>query len=221
MPTKLLLKIFAFILVIGSIIYINQTYIDFDPEQIQRVILSFGLWAPLIFIMIFSLRPFVLFPSSILAIAGGLSFGPLLGPVITYIGSLSGALLSFLVIRYFGKNIRGKKWQGKGNYLQEKIEENGFLYVVALRIIPVVNFDFVSYLAAISRISFQKYIAATILGIIPGTLAFNFLGASFVDLNARMMMITGALFLIAFSIPIGIRRIMKKKNIDILPYKKI
>jgi len=215
MSKSLLLKIIALSIVIGLMIYLNYARIDLHPEQIQMTIISFGIWAPLIFIGIFSLRPFVLIPSSVFAIAGGLSFGPLIGPIATYIGSLSGAVLSFLVIRYFGNNFRKRNWRGKGEYIQKKIEENGFFYVLALRIIPVINFDVVSYLSALSRISFRKYITATMLGIIPGTLAFNFLGASIVELNPRMFIITGSMFLIAFLIPIFIKKRMKKKNIDI------
>ncbi|WP_280770912.1 TVP38/TMEM64 family protein [Salipaludibacillus daqingensis] len=214
MTKKLLIKVIAFTIVIGSLIYINHAYINVDPEQIQKAILSFGIWAPLIFIGIYSFRPFVLFPASILAIAGGLSFGPFIGPLVTYIGSLSGAFLSFLVIRYLGNNFRENTWQGKGEELQKKIEENGFFYVVALRIIPVINFDFVSYLSALSRIPLQKYMTATMVGIIPGTLAFNFLGASFVDLNTRMVVITLVTFLVVFSIHFISRNVMKKKNMD-------
>ncbi|PYZ95093.1 TVP38/TMEM64 family protein [Salipaludibacillus keqinensis] len=223
MPKKLLIKIISFALLIGLLLYINQAHVDLHPEQIQFAVLSFGIWAPLIFILIFSLRPFVLFPASILAIAGGLSFGPILGPIVTYIGSLAGAILSFFLIRKLGTNFQQKKWRGRGELIQKKIEENGFFYVMALRIIPVINFDFVTYLSALSRIPFKRYLLATMVGVIPGTLAFNFLGASFVELNATMLIITGAMFLIAFSIPVMIRKIMKKKNmdIDLLPDEKL
>ncbi|RKL69352.1 TVP38/TMEM64 family protein [Salipaludibacillus neizhouensis] len=223
MPFKLIIKILVFLILIGSLLYFNFAYIDINPDHIQVLMQSFGIWAPLVFIGIFTIRPFVLFPASILAIAGGLSFGPFIGPLVTYIGSLSGAAVSFLVFRKLGANLRKKNWNGKGSDLQLKIEENGFFYIMALRIIPVINFDFVSYLSALSRIKFRKYFGATMVGIIPGTLAFNFLGASFVDLNLTMILITSGLFIVAFSIPIIIRRIMKKKNIDIdlLPDEKL
>ncbi|MGJ9385676.1 TVP38/TMEM64 family protein [Salipaludibacillus sp. CF4.18] len=223
MPFKLIIKILVFLILIGSLLYFNFAYIDINPDHIQVLMQSFGIWAPLVFIGIFTIRPFVLFPASILAIAGGLSFGPFIGPLVTYIGSLSGAAVSFLVFRKLGANLRKKDWNGKGNNLQLKIEENGFFYIMALRIIPVINFDFVSYLSALSRIQFRKYFGATMVGIIPGTLAFNFLGASFVDLNLTMILITSGLFIVAFSIPVIIRRIMKKKNIDIdlLPDEKL
>ncbi|WP_096188754.1 TVP38/TMEM64 family protein [Evansella halocellulosilytica] len=223
MPTKLLIKIVVFLLIILFLFWLNHSFLNLHPDQIQKTVLSFGFWAPLVFIVMFAVRPFVLFPASILAIAGGLSFGPLIGPVVTYIGSLSGASLSFLFVRKLGHSFIQKEWQGKGTHLQERIEDNGFFYVLALRIIPVINFDFVSYLSGLSRISFRKYIGATMVGIIPGTLAFNFLGATFVELNVIMVFVTSMLFLIAFSVPVIIRKRLEKKNIrvDLLPDEEL
>ncbi|UCZ55117.1 TVP38/TMEM64 family protein [Bacillus shivajii] len=223
MPTKLLIKIGLFSLIILFLFWLNHSFLNLHPEQIQKTVLSFGIWAPLIFILMFAIRPFVLFPASILAIAGGLSFGPLIGPIVTYIGSLSGAALSFMFVRKLGHSFTQKEWQGKGKHLQKRIEENGFFYVLALRIIPVINFDFVSYLSGLSRIEFRKYIGATMLGIIPGTLAFNFLGATFVEMNFTMVFITSLLFVIAFSVPIIIRKRLEKKNIrvDLLPDEEL
>lgn len=223
MPTRLLIKTAAFALILGLLIYINRIHLNLHPEQIQTAVLSFGFLAPVIFILIFAVRPFVLFPASILAIAGGLSFGPLIGPAVTYAGSLTGACLSFLLARKLGRNISQKDWHGKAQVLQKRIDENGFFYIVALRIIPVINFDFVSYLSALSRIPFSKYAVATMIGIIPGTLAFNFLGASLADLSAAMIATTVLMFAVALSVPILIRKLMKKKNIDIdlLPDEKL
>ena len=218
MPKKLIAKLALFIPIIIGLIYFSEYYeyyTELHPEQIQYFMMGFGILAPLVFVLLYTIRPFVLFPSSVMAMAGGLSFGPIIGPLATYIGSLSGAAVSFIVMRKLGHRFRQKNWAGRGEPMQRKIEENGFFYVVALRIIPVINFDFLSYLSALSRISFHQYFTATMIGIIPGTLAFNFLGASFADLSWEMIVLTAVTFIIAFSIPIWIRRRMKRKNIDI------
>lgn len=215
MPWKLLMKLMLFALIAGLFYVFFEHFSTMGPEQIQTFMLSFGIIAPLVFILLFALRPFVLFPASIMAMAGGLSFGPIIGPAVTYIGSLAGAALSFFVMRKVGHKIRAKKWSGRGEIIQQNIEKNGFFYITALRIIPVINFDFLSYLSALSRIKFHIYFRATMVGIIPGTLAFNFLGASIVDLSPTMISMTAATFLIAFTIPVLIRKKMKQKNMDI------
>lgn len=215
MPKNLILKILLFILITYTVYRLINNISTIGPEQLQQFMLSFGIIAPLIFILLFTIRPFVLFPASIMAMAGGLSFGPIIGPVVTYIGSLAGAALSFMVMRKLGHKIRAKKWEGKGEIIQRNIEMNGFFYIAALRIIPVINFDFLSYLSALSRVKFAVYFKATMVGIIPGTLAFNFLGAAIVDLSPMMISVTAGTFFIAFTIPVIIRKKMKQKDLDI------
>ncbi|MCI3988016.1 TVP38/TMEM64 family protein, partial [Bacillus vallismortis] len=57
----------------------NKTYLNLSPKEIRIWVLSFVVFAPLIFIGISIFRPFVLFPVSVVSKAGGLAFGPLLG----------------------------------------------------------------------------------------------------------------------------------------------
>ncbi|MFA9560267.1 TVP38/TMEM64 family protein [Evansella sp. AB-rgal1] len=213
MPSKI--KILVFLCIIILLLWLNHSYLQFNPVDIQRTVLSFGWLAPIVFIVMLTIRPFILFPASLFGIAGGLSFGPLLGPIVTYIGSLIGASISFLVVRKFGDGIVQKQWRGKGEIIQNKIEENSFYYVLTLRILPIINFDLISYLSGLSRIEYRHYILATMIGIIPGTLAFNFFGASFVHADWGMIAITIFMFLFAFMIPYLIRKKLEKKNISI------
>jgi uncharacterized membrane protein YdjX (TVP38/TMEM64 family) len=214
MNLRLFLKAFFFFLIIGVLFYLNQYHLNFNAEDLQRFLASFGIMGPLVFVILFSLRPFILFPASVLAVAGGLAFGPFLGPVVTYVGSIAGALLSFLFIRKIGSKKPLKKHGEKRKLLQKRIEENGFFYIVSLRIIPVINFDLVSYLSALSKIKMKTYLAATMVGIIPGTIAFNLLGASIADLTPGLMAATAAVFAVALSIPIYVRYLLQKKNLN-------
>ncbi|QKS71188.1 TVP38/TMEM64 family protein [Paenalkalicoccus suaedae] len=219
MKTSFLVKLAGFILIIGLVLFLNDRFLNIEPERLQIFLLSFGVLAPFIFILIYMIRPFFLFPSSILAVAGGLSFGPIIGPVATYIGSLSGAILSFIVIRKLGKRFIKKSFGDRYEVIQTRIEENGFSYILALRIVPVINFDLVSYLSALSRVNMKTYIGATMIGILPGTLAFNLLGASIADLSWQMIVLTISMFVVSFFIPVAVRKALKNRNID-LPDKE-
>lgn len=204
------------IIVVFLLYTLNQSFFQIDPDSIQSWILSFGVLAPLFYILIFMLRPLTLFPASILAVAGGLAFGPWLAPLFTYVGSMLGATFSFWLARKLGKRMANKEWRGRAEALQERVEKHGFFYVLVLRILPVVNFDLVSYLSGISRIDFRTYIGATMCGIIPGTFAFTFLGASFGG-DWRIIVVTICTFIIAFLVPIYVRSRLGKRNITLDP----
>ena len=58
------------------------------------------------------------------------------------------------------------------------MEEHGAILIFVLRLIPLVSFDAISYAAGLSSIRFRAFLLATALGMIPGTLAFVYVGGS-------------------------------------------
>lgn len=209
MHKKTFLKGFLILLVVSLLFWFNSQYFQISPEELRNWILSFGWFAPFFFIIVYALRPMILFPASILSLAGGLAFGALYGTIFTIIGATAGAALSFWIARKLGKNLAKQEWTGKFSLVQKQLEEKGFFYVVLLRFIPLLNFDMISYLAGISKVKFQAFFFGTLFGIIPGTFAYNFLGASVVDGEWITIVFAIAIFLIVMFIPIILSKRLK------------
>jgi uncharacterized membrane protein YdjX (TVP38/TMEM64 family) len=186
----------------GSIIIIYSL----PPSDIRTWILSFEWIAPILFVVLYTVRPLILFPASILSLAGGLAFGAIWGTVLTVIGATAGAVLSFIVARYMGKSLVRMEWKGRFAKVQSQLEHRGLLYVLLLRLIPIFPFDLISYVAGVSKIRFRAFFIGTLFGIIPGTFAYNFLGSSFVGGSVRDILIAAAVFLAAMLIPILFRK---------------
>ncbi len=96
MKIKTAVKWLAVLAGAGLIYWGNKTYLNLSPKEIRVWVLSFGVFAPLMFIGISIVRPLVLFPVSVISIAGGLAFGPLLGTLYTLFGSMCASAVSFL-----------------------------------------------------------------------------------------------------------------------------
>lgn len=171
---KLLILILSFTIPI----WINRTFLHISPEMIREWVLSWGLLAPIIFIVIFTLRSFVLFPSPILAITGGLTFGFWYGLLFTFIGSTLSAVAAFVAVRTLGTKIVKNRWDEKYAFAKKQIDERGFIYLLILRLLPFINFDIVSYAASFSSVKFRDYLWATMLGIIPGAIIYTSIGSS-------------------------------------------
>lgn len=200
---------------VGLIIWLSRSVFDIDANDLRSWILSFGLWSPVIYILIYTVRPLIFFPASVLSIAGGLAFGAWLGTLYTIIGATLGAMLSFYVAKTLGKSLVRKEWTGNAAKIQSQMEQNGFLYVLLFRLIPVINFDLISYTAALAKVRFSSFALATLIGIIPGTFAYNFLGSSFVSGNPQIIVLAVVVFVILTVVPIVIRnRWMKKQPMD-------
>ncbi|MDX8364382.1 TVP38/TMEM64 family protein [Cytobacillus sp. IB215665] len=211
MKKQTIIKIILLIAVLITLIWINNKYLNITPTLIREWILSFGLFAPVIYVILYTVRPLILFPASILSLAAGLAFGAVNGTIYTVVGATCGAALSFWVARKLGKNISNKEWTGKAKSIQTQIEKQGFIYVLLLRLLPIFNFDMISYIAGISKVRFKDFVLATFIGIIPGTFAYNFLGSSFAHGDMKIVIIAVIVFLLALIIPIFTSKKLKKR----------
>lgn len=197
---------------VALVIWLSRSVLDVDANDLRNWILSFGVWAPIMYIIIYTIRPLVFFPASVLSIAGGLAFGAWMGTLYTIVGATLGAMLSYYVAKTVGKSLVKKEWTGNAAKIQAQMEQNGFLYVLLFRLIPVINFDLISYMAAIAKVRFTSFALATLIGIIPGTFAYNFLGSSFVSGNPRTIFFAVVVFAVLTVVPILIRNRWNRKQ---------
>lgn len=203
---KRILKITAVAFVVLLFFYINNRYLNFTPTMIQEWLLSFGVLAPILFVFIYTIRPLILFPASVLSLTGGLAFGAIGGTIYTIIGATLGAALSFLLARKLGGKFIKEPTSEKRKKIQRNLEKNGFLYVLLLRLIPLFNFDLISYVAGVSKVKFRSFFLATLIGIIPGTFAYNFLGSSFTSGDWTVVLIAASVFLVVLIVPLLLKK---------------
>jgi uncharacterized membrane protein YdjX (TVP38/TMEM64 family) len=117
-------------------------------------------------------------------IAGGLLFGVVLGGALAVIGASIGAVILFLAARYALADLATAKAARLMARIRPGIERDGFLYLLALRLIPVFPFWLLNLAAAACGIRLVPFAAATLLGIIPGTLVYALVGAGLADVLA-------------------------------------
>jgi len=99
-----------------------------------------------------------------------------MGTVYVNIGATLGAIGSFLIARYLiGKSIQ-KRYEKKLTTFNNNIKKNGISYLLALRLVPIFPFFIVNNIAGFTNISLRTFTWTTSLGIIPGTIAFTFVG---------------------------------------------
>lgn len=173
------------------------------PGRIRKIILSFGLWAPVVYLLLFSIGPVFMWPEAVLAMAAGLAFGPLWGTLLTILGATMGGTLAFLVARYLGRDFVKRFFQGRLKMLDEKSAEHGFKIIFFLRLVPLVPFNALDYAAGLSKIRFGDYALGTFLGIMPGAFAYVNLGSNLEDIYSwkfvlAVMLLGSLVFIQAF-----------------------
>ena len=184
MNRSTLVKLALFVLVVLGIGW-GLRAVGFDvtqisPERVKTFMLSFGFWAPAIYLAVYG-QPIVPLPASIMTIAGGLAFGPLWGTLAALCGATTRACGQFVIARALGREAVAKLLKGKAASLDAKIGANGFQTVLLIRLIPNFPFDVQNYALGFSRVRFLPFAIGTLLGMIPGSFAFVYLGYSLTD----------------------------------------
>ena len=120
----------------------------------------------------------------ILTLAGGFLFGSLFGTLLVNIGATTGATLAFLAARYLLRDWVEQKFGGKLGAIQEGFANNAFSYLMTLRLIPLFPFFLVNMVSGLTRVSVGTYVAATALGIIPGSFVYAYAGRQLGTINS-------------------------------------
>lgn len=165
-------------LVIAIIILLNKFNLlkDYGPKEIRDFIQGKGFLSPIIYVALLSLLPLLLFPDSVIVIAGGMIFGLLGGTVLTVLGSLIGAAIAFFLSRKLGQTMVKKLIKRDLVIFDKDNKKSGFFLILLLRLIPLFPFKIVSYSAGLSDVRFKEFALATLLGSLPGIMVYVNLG---------------------------------------------
>jgi uncharacterized membrane protein YdjX (TVP38/TMEM64 family) len=114
--------------------------------------------------------------ASIVTVCGGLVFGTLVGGVLAVLGATLGAVVLFLVARTALAEVMARRARSFVERVRPRLQRDGFSYLLALRLIPAVPFWLVNIGAALCGMRLFPYTTATLIGIIPATFVFAWVG---------------------------------------------
>jgi uncharacterized membrane protein YdjX (TVP38/TMEM64 family) len=166
------------VLVLGSawLLWAHSEWFE-NPGLVKVEVLSWGIWGPLVYILLYAVGPSFLVPGAVMTIAGGLAFGALWGAVYSLIGADAGALIAFSAGRFLGRSfVQRVVGGGRFEKLLSHIGRHGFQIIFYLRLVPLIPYNALNLLAGTSPITFRDYFWASMIGMIPGTVLFAFLG---------------------------------------------
>lgn len=175
-------------------------------------------WAIALYIGLYTVRPVVLFPATVLTLAGGILFGPVVGVIATIIGANLSALFAYWLARSIAPD-RERDGADRDRLLNrwaDRMRNNSFSTILTMRFL-FLPYDLVAYAAGFLRIAPLQFLAATAIGSLPGTVAFVLLGASIerIDegvggLDFKVLVISGVLFVTS----LGTARWLKQREVQ-------
>jgi uncharacterized membrane protein YdjX (TVP38/TMEM64 family) len=150
------------------------------PANLERLVSSFGLWAPLVFILVYALGICVFLPALLFTGIGAVLFGPLYGFIYNEIGALLGASAAFFIGRYLGRDFAASLIGDRLKKYDDKIAANGFATVLYLRLV-FFPFTPLNFGMGLTRVGFKDYFFGTLFGIIAGGFVLTFFFATLAE----------------------------------------
>ncbi len=191
-------KILLFALIIIALLALLPLFLPFYKD-IEYFLSSSPLLGPLVYgLLMIGAILIAPIPASPLAIMAGKIFGPWQGMLYTLIAATLGAIIAFILARYFlgevaRNHLKSYTWYKKFS----NMGEYKIAYLIALtRLMPQVSFDLVSYASGLTRIRLSFFALATFIGMIPIVFLLSFLGSFLQSYQEIILVVLLTLFII-------------------------
>jgi len=204
-------KILVFILVCTLLAWIGYWYgiplwgkvsryysLFTDSEQIKTFIISFGLGAPLVFVIIQVFQVLLApIPGEVTGFIGGYLFGAAKGFLFSSIGLTVGSWLNFIIGRFLGKRyVRKLIPAAQLNKFDTIIKRQGVIVVFLFFVFPGFPKDYLCLFLGLSAIPVKVFIIIAAIGRMPGTFILSLQGAFLIEQKYGLFVILSSLCLI-------------------------
>jgi len=203
-------------------IVVAITVVRFTPvknyvtaEALGNFLNTAGIWAPLVFMVIYAAGVCLFLPGTLLTGLGAAIFGAYWGFVYVWFGALAGASMAFLIGRTLGREFAVSLIGDRLKKYDDAIERNGFATVLYLRLVYF-PFTPMNFGMGLTKVHFWDYFFGTGLGIIVGTFIFTFfigtlkevwVSGNWAALISFKVFFSIGLFIFSFFIPKIIRKV--------------
>lgn len=218
---KKLLRVSILLLLVAGIAAAIIYREHFDAAELEGWVKDSGSAGPIVFMLIYVIGTVFFLPGAVLTLAGGALFGPIYGAFYNLTAATIGAMISFIAARYLAHDWVEKKAGGRMKQLKQGVEGEGWKFVAFVRLVPLFPFNVLNYALGLTKIKFSHYSIATYVFMLPGAVAYTYLGyvgreavAGGDALIQKVMMALALLAIVGF-LPSLIARLRRGPMMDI------
>jgi uncharacterized membrane protein YdjX (TVP38/TMEM64 family) len=179
LPFLLLLMVVVVVFATGWHRQLSLEALIRHRDQVDALVGAHHLAALAGFIVVYIAAVTLSLPgAAVLTVAGGLLFGTGVGGTAAVAAATIGATFVFLIARSAVGGWLVRRAGGLADRITGGFRRDAFHYLLFLRLVPIFPFWIVNLVAALAGVRLAPFVTATALGIVPGTIAFAFFGAS-------------------------------------------
>lgn len=198
------------LLLLGALYLLTPLREELTPQRISTIFLMHrnDWWFAPLFAAVMSLAVWAMFPGFVFTVAAGVLFGPVTGVAVAWVGTVLGAWLAFESGRSFLHDfvVRHVEKRPLLRRLNTHAADRGVMLIFLSRLVMVVPWNVLNYLASMSRVSRRDYLIGTVAGTLPEVILYVVFGTALdrfkqqpallpVLLLVLVLLISGALLL--------------------------
>jgi uncharacterized membrane protein YdjX (TVP38/TMEM64 family)/rhodanese-related sulfurtransferase len=175
-PVRFLLRLALALLLVAVAAWVAVHRDQLDLAMLDARLAALGPWAPIGYIVLYTLGTVAFVPGTLFALSGGALFGPVWGSLWNLTGATVGATLAFLAARYITGDWVARKAGGLLKRLIDGVDAEGWRFVAFVRLVPLFPFNLSNYVLGLTHIPLHHYVLATLFCMAPATVAYTWLG---------------------------------------------
>lgn len=148
------------------------------PDDLRERFESFGAWAPAAYVVAYIVAGLLFVPATPLTLAGGVLFGTVEGTLYALAAAVLSSAVAFLAARHIGNDWVRARAGPHLTRLVEGADAEGWRFVAFVRLVPIFHFSLLNYALGLTGIGFRVYLLTTAICMVPGTLAYAYVGGA-------------------------------------------
>lgn len=206
----LLSRAFALALLLGGLgfaVYLRRSGFEWSVDALREWVAARPL-APLLYVLVFSVRTVLGIPSVVMMASGGALFGLLQGAIWGTVGATLNAAVTFLLARILGRGFVERRMNPATlQRIDAHLHHHGVLWIAAYTTVPVTPLSIAHLAAGLSGMRLGGFLIGSLIGMIPRTLLFSYLGDAIANGNVKGIFAVAGIVLLAAVLAFRLRRV--------------
>jgi uncharacterized membrane protein YdjX (TVP38/TMEM64 family) len=157
--------------------YFNFNSLARNHDVLARFVMQHLVLAIFTYMAIYIVVAVLSIPGAgVLSVVGGYLFGWMISAPVTLLAATAGAVITFQIVKSTLGEPLAKRAGPHITKLMQGFRANAFSYLLFLRLVPAFPFFAVNTVAGLARIDFRTFLFATVIGMIPASLVFGWVG---------------------------------------------
>lgn len=146
--------------------------------SVQERVMHWGAWSAVCYPLLYACCNVLLLPGGFLSIGGGFFFGLWWGFLITLVGNVGGAAISFFISRWLGRRWLRRRLMRNSTLeaLEPAVEREGWKIILLSQLHPLFPTSLLNYLYGLTTIRFRTCMLWVAIGQAPGLFLYAYLG---------------------------------------------